>query len=175
MPLDLYLEPYKCNSYLSIAKWTYLKFGNGVKFCSKMVARGTLSIALVTFLLDSSPSLKPLQEFLSPRGDCRWPAPSLLPQTPLLGATSNLLWKSGDVSKLNVSEEVNPVRNGSQLPEQPRPCPSAEKRVAVEQGGVGQSFTCTERPSPRRNNRWAAEQGEARWAAPRQSRLLSRI
>lgn len=109
------------------------------------------------------------------RGDCWWPAPLSSAPNPASGATSNLLWKSGDVSKLSVSEEVSPVRNVSQLHKQLWTWRSAEKHVEVEQGRVGQSFTCTERPSPRRNNRWVLEQDEVQWAVPRQSRLLSRI
>lgn len=40
----LYLEPYKY-PYMNIIKQIYLKFGSGIKFCSRKVARGTLGIA----------------------------------------------------------------------------------------------------------------------------------
>jgi len=40
---------------------------------------------------------------------------------------------------------------------------------------LGGTRICTERLSPRRDNRWVVEQDEVRWAAPQQSRPLSRI
>lgn len=173
--MSLHLEPSKLNFYSSMAKPISLKFRNGVKFCSCVVAKGTLGIAYQSFLLDSSPSLKPLQEFLSPREGCWWPAPLSSAPNPAPGATSKLPWKSGGVSKLKVSEEVNPVRNVSQLHKQLCTWPSAEKRMEAEQGRAGQSFTCTERPSPRTDSRWVLEQDEVQWVVPRQSRPLSRI
>lgn len=101
-------------------------------------------------------------------------APLSSAPNPAPGATSNLLGKCGDTSKLNVSEEANPVRNVSRLQKRPRKWWMVEKHVEVERERVGQSFTCTERLSPRRDNRWVWEQDEVQWVVPRQSRLLSR-
>lgn len=44
LPSALYLEPYKY-PYMNIIKQIYLKFGSGIRFCSRKVARGTLGIA----------------------------------------------------------------------------------------------------------------------------------
>lgn len=45
LPLALYLELYKLSPYICIIQRIYLKFGNRVKCCCKIVARGTLGTA----------------------------------------------------------------------------------------------------------------------------------
>lgn len=76
-------------------------------------------------------------------------------------------------SKLNVSEEVNPV-NVSQLHKQLE-CDQPLRNVwrwGKESGPVIHLYG---EAVPRRDNQWVLEQDEVQWAAPQQSRLLSRI
>lgn len=100
-----------------------------------MLTRGTMGTASIkwSFLWNSSSSLKTLQEFLSPRGDCWWPAP-LLPQTLLLGQLGiscdnvgmSACWVS--LQKLTQEEVI------SQLQEQLRVWLTAEEHWRQSEG-----------------------------------------